>query len=401
MLIRARAVTDGTVAMSAPAGWTDAGELLRALPSTMGAGDPYQTLWNIRGSAWLCDTTPAMEIIGMRALPVMVTYRHLATMLGSGEDDLHLHGLDPGAVASLGELLARPAAIMDAHGRSSRADAVMFLLDEVDDRGDPIVAVVRPNGQSPLGKFGPVVESNHLCSAYGRRDVDYFLENMRRERKLLYIDGERLESLDSKSYFDVAAPLEGLKRDCMLQPSAVMRACDPVRGDGEVRRHDVYHCIVDELRRGVSFYAPERGRYLLSLMRDGRGDALVVDVTVEQIGKAIRDFGASVDTDDLVSGEGETPPIGRTVRHIAAWEDGLLRSAAKEMAAERWIPVNGDAASLVRASRFLLDSPRKDERSKGLAEIEKSARRACEGMRAGEDRALPRMENERHGEEAR
>lgn len=30
--------------MSAPAGWTDAGELLRALPSTMGAGDPYQTL---------------------------------------------------------------------------------------------------------------------------------------------------------------------------------------------------------------------------------------------------------------------------------------------------------------------------------------------------------------------
>ena len=190
-------------------------------------------------TAYLCDTAPAMEMVGMRRLPVMMWVSHLSTMMDPSRGDIHLHGLDAQAISGLPGLLEEPAVIMDTSWTATRTDVVVMLLDAVDSHGNPLVAAIRPDANIPTRRYGPCIPSNTLLSAYGRLDIDDYLRFMRRNRKILFIDGNRLESLARKCPRNISAPLAGLKRDRMLQPSSVVRATDAIgSGDGIVEWQD-------------------------------------------------------------------------------------------------------------------------------------------------------------------
>lgn len=331
-------------------------------------------------AAYLCGTTSAMEMVGMRQLPVMLTIRHLGMMMDPSAGDIHLHGLRPGTIQALPGLLAAPAAILDASWTASRLDAVVMLLDEVDDDRNPVVAAIRPNGRTLVARNGPCIPSNHLLSAYGRLDIEDYLRQMRHEHKVLYVDGERLDSLESRCGRGVLSPLKGLKRDRMLQPSSVVRATDAIgSGDGIVEWQDGRTCIADDLVRGRSFYAPEIGRYLLSPMA-GRNEVYMVDAPLDRLESAAADLARrgmpDVSADDVIGGTADCAPVGTTVGILDPKCRIEFSSAVREFSHERWLPASVSASSLARASRFLLARPGERDQEEGLAGLERRAREA-------------------------
>lgn len=357
--------------MSAPAGVeTVATVLNRPRASFAGSSE----------TAYLCDTAPAMEMVGMRRLPVMMWVSHLSTMMDPSRGDIHLHGLDAQAISGLPGLLEEPAVIMDTSWTATRTDVVVMLLDAVDSHGNPLVAAIRPDAKIPTRRYGPCIPSNTLLSAYGRLDIDDYLRFMRRNRKILFIDGTRLESLARKCPRNISAPLAGLKRDRLLQPSSVVRATDAIgSGDGIVEWQDGRTCIADDLVRGRSFYAPEIGRYLLSPMA-GRNEVYMVDAPLDRLESAAADLARrgmpDVSADDVIGGAADCAPVGTTVGILDPKCRIEFSSAVREFSHERWLPASASASSLARASRFLLERPGERDREEGLAGLERRVREA-------------------------
>lgn len=357
--------------MSAPAGVETVATVLKR-PRASFAGSSE--------TAYLCDTAPAMEMVGMRRLPVMMWVSHLSTMMDPSRGDIHLHGLDAQAISGLPGLLEEPAVIMDTSWTATRTDVVVMLLDAVDSHGNPLVAAIRPDAKIPTRRYGPCIPSNTLLSAYGRLDIDDYLRFMRRNRKILFIDGTRLESLARKCPRNISAPLAGLKRDRMLQPSSVVRATDAIgSGDGIVEWQDGRTCIADDLVRGRSFYAPEIGRYLLSPMA-GRNEVYMVDAPLDRLESAAADLARrgmpDVSADDLIGGAADCAPVGTTVGILDPKCRIEFSSAVREFSHERWLPASVSASSLARASRFLLERPGERDREEGLAGLERRVREA-------------------------
>lgn len=357
--------------MSAPAGVETVATVLKR-PRASFAGSSE--------TAYLCDTAPAMEMVGMRRLPVMMWVSHLSTMMDPSRGDIHLHGLDAQAISGLPGLLEEPAVIMDTSWTATRTDVVVMLLDAVDSHGNPLVAAIRPDANIPTRRYGPCIPSNTLLSAYGRLDIDDYLRFMRRNRKILFIDGNRLESLARKCPRNISAPLAGLKRDRMLQPSSVVRATDAIgSGDGIVEWQDGRTCIADDLVRGRSFYAPEIGRYLLSPMA-GRNEVYMVDAPLDRLESAAADLARrgmpDVSADDVIGGAADCAPVGTTVGILDPKCRIEFSFAVREFSHERWLPASASASSLARASRFLLARPGERDREEGLAGLERRAREA-------------------------
>lgn len=357
--------------MSAPAGVETVATVLKR-PRASFAGSSE--------TAYLCDTAPAMEMVGMRRLPVMMWVSHLSTMMDPSRGDIHLHGLDAQAISGLPGLLEEPAVIMDTSWTATRTDVVVMLLDAVDAHGNPLVAAIRPDAKIPTRRYGPCIPSNTLLSAYGRLDIDDYLRFMRRNRKILFIDGTRLESLARKCPRNISAPLAGLKRDRMLQPSSVVRATDAIgSGDGIVEWQDGRTCIADDLVRGRSFYAPEIGRYLLSPMA-GRNEVYMVDAPLDRLESAAADLARrgmpDVSADDVIGGAADCAPVGTTVGILDPKCRIEFSSAVREFSHERWLPASVSASSLSRASRFLLARPGERDREEGLAGLERRVREA-------------------------
>lgn len=357
--------------MSAPAGVETVATVLKR-PRASFAGSSE--------TAYLCDTAPAMEMVGMRRLPVMMWVSHLSTMMDPSRGDIHLHGLDAKAISGLPGLLEEPAVIMDTSWTATRTDVVVMLLDAVDSHGNPLVAAIRPDAKIPTRRYGPCIPSNTLLSAYGRLDIDDYLRFMRRNRKILFIDGTRLESLARKCPRNISAPLAGLKRDRMLQPSSVVRATDAIgSGDGIVEWQDGRTCIADDLVRGRSFYAPEIGRYLLSPMA-GRNEVYMVDAPLDRLEYAAADLARrgmpDVSADDVIGGAADCAPVGTTVGILDPKCRIEFSSAVREFSHERWLPASVSASSLARASRFLLERPGERDREEGLAGLERRVREA-------------------------
>ena len=357
--------------MSAPAGVETVATVLKR-PRASFAGSSE--------TAYLCDTAPAMEMVGMRRLPVMMWVSHLSTMMDPSRGDIHLHGLDAQAISGLPGLLEEPAVIMDTSWTATRTDVVVMLLDAVDSHGNPLVAAIRPDAKIPTRRYGPCIPSNTLLSAYGRLDIDDYLRFMRRSRKILFIDGTRLESLARKCPRNISAPLAGLKRDRMLQPSSVVRATDAIGfGDGIVEWQDGRTCIADDLVRGRSFYAPEIGRYLLSPMA-GRNEVYMVDAPLDRLESAAADLARrgmpDVSADDVIGGAADCAPVGTTVGILDPKCRIEFSSAVREFSHERWLPASVSASSLARASRFLLTRPGERDREEGIAGLERRAREA-------------------------
>ena len=101
----------------------------------------------------------------------------------------------------------------------------MLVLDETDDDLLPLVAVIRPSGESRYGQR--TYRSNHLLSVYGKCGLERYLSAARRQGKVLFVDKERTGDLQGRAQLHLLRGLEGLPSDRVIHQSDML---DRARG---------------------------------------------------------------------------------------------------------------------------------------------------------------------------
>lgn len=171
--------------------------------------------WDQYNALYVGETSPLMEQLGMKRLPVLMTSKHLRDIVSDKKPhNSRQHGLSVDQVKSLGGILADPVMVLDS---ISRDDAVVFVSDQVDPDGLPIVAVIRPNG---TGVYEMTRQpANFLLSMYGREGFGNFVEKAAQRDKILYINKEKSQTLFGDQGVQFATGLNNADSNGILHPS--------------------------------------------------------------------------------------------------------------------------------------------------------------------------------------
>lgn len=192
------------------------------------------------------DTPSSLVMLGMRQLPMLVTQRHVRSIIADkGTMGGHGHGIGLGQLARLPTLLASPAMVMDSLEGSSRRDVVLLVLAETDADGLPLVCAVRPDGRSV--HLGVEVDSNHVLSLYGKRNAEGLVQRAREQGKILFVDEEMTRGLEVQSQLQLLRGIGGLPRNRLLHGS-------------EVLAHEADRMSQEARFRPVDLDAPDRCR---------------------------------------------------------------------------------------------------------------------------------------------
>lgn len=129
--------------------------------------------------------------------PFFYTYNHLRDALtpeGTYTSlTKHPHGLSIETVRRLPELLERPVALMD----SDRKDTMVAVLCDVDAKGFPLIAAIRPGGTATYQHRA--LPATIVCSFYGKPETYFRHKMLEKPERLFYHDMEKGRKLDALS----------------------------------------------------------------------------------------------------------------------------------------------------------------------------------------------------------
>ena len=172
--------------------------------------------WNQYNALYVGETSPLMEKLGLKQLPVLMTSKHLRDIVAEKRSgNTRYHGLTVDQVKSLGGVLSDPAMVLDS---AQRNDAVVFVSDQTDADGLPIVAAIRPNGS---GVYEMTRQpANFLLSMYGRENFDKFIESAARDGRILYVNKIKSQSLLGDQGVQFATGLSNADSDGIVHQSS-------------------------------------------------------------------------------------------------------------------------------------------------------------------------------------
>lgn len=226
--------------------------------------------WGRYNALYVGETSPLMEQLGMKQLPVLMTTAHLQNIVA--EKDARKprqHGLSVDQVKSLGGILSDPVMVLDS---ISRDDAVVFVSDQVDPDGLPIVAVIRPNG---TGVYEMTRQpANFLLSMYGREGFNDFIDKAAQRDKILYINKEKSQTLFGDAGVQFATGLNNADSNGILHQSR-----NVVKSESEER----FALDADTEKRLTSIFDSEDFQGFLNDFYSGYG-AAAIDNTVTASG---------------------------------------------------------------------------------------------------------------------
>lgn len=226
--------------------------------------------WGRYNALYVGETSPLMEQLGMKQLPVLMTTAHLQNIVA--EKDARKprqHGLSVDQVKSLGDILSDPVMVLDS---MSRDDAVVFVSDQVDPDGLPIVAVIRPNG---TGVYEMTRQpANFLLSMYGREGFNDFIDKAAQRDKILYINKEKSQTLFGDAGVQFATGLNNADSNGILHQSR-----NVVKSESEER----FALDPDTEKRLTSIFDSEDFQGFLNDFYSGYG-AAATDNTVTATG---------------------------------------------------------------------------------------------------------------------
>lgn len=226
--------------------------------------------WGRYNALYVGETSPLMEQLGMKQLPVLMTTAHLQNIVA--EKDARKprqHGLSVDQVKSLGDILSDPVMVLDS---MSRDDAVVFVSDQVDPDGLPIVAVIRPNG---TGVYEMTRQpANFLLSMYGREGFNDFIDKAAQRDKILYINKEKSQTLFGDAGVQFATGLNNADSNGILHQSR-----NVVKSESEER----FALDPDTEKRLTSIFDSEDFQGFLNDFYSGYG-ATATDNTVTATG---------------------------------------------------------------------------------------------------------------------
>lgn len=172
--------------------------------------------WNQYNALYVGETSPLMEKLGLKQLPVLMTSKHLRDIVAEKRSgNTRYHGLTVDQVKSLGGILSDPAMVLDS---AQRNDAVVFVSDQTDEDGLPIVAAIRPNGS---GVYEMTRQpANFLLSMYGRENFDKFIESAARDGRILYVNKIKSQALLGDQGVQFATGLSNAGSDGIVHQSS-------------------------------------------------------------------------------------------------------------------------------------------------------------------------------------
>lgn len=172
--------------------------------------------WNQYNALYVGETSPLMEKLGLKQLPVLMTSKHLRDIVAEKRSgNTRYHGLTVDQVKSLGGILSDPAMVLDS---AQRNDAVVFVSDQTDADGLPIVAAIRPNGS---GVYEMTRQpANFLLSMYGRENFDKFIESAARDGRILYVNKIKSQALLGDQGVQFATGLSNAGSDDIVHQSS-------------------------------------------------------------------------------------------------------------------------------------------------------------------------------------
>ena len=168
----------------------------------------------------VCSTPRIFLDMGFEQKPMLYTKRHLLDSLHpkSAEND-HWHGLTMQQIKHWPELLQTPVLVAD---NPSRADSVLFVLEEADSDKLPLLASVKPDGR---GNYElSAIQTNMILTVFGKDDfAGYFSTLIADKGRLLYIDKNRSRNLERLCERQLFANYSGLGYNRILRtPSAIV-----------------------------------------------------------------------------------------------------------------------------------------------------------------------------------
>lgn len=176
----------------------------------------------------ISDTPGILVSLGMEQRPIHLNALHALNIIApKNERNSHHHGITREEMASLPDLIARPAVITDALNGATSSDAVVLVLPDVDSDNQPLLAVIRPNEEAQYEL--ETINMNRLASVYGKRNAENFLANAAEQGKVLYIDKKETEELSKVSQLQLLKSLAGLPFNEIIRRSSVI---DKAEGKG-------------------------------------------------------------------------------------------------------------------------------------------------------------------------
>lgn len=177
---------------------------------------------------YISDTPGILVSLGMEQRPIHLNALHALNIIApKNERNSHHHGITREEMASLPDLIARPAVITDALNGATSSDAVVLVLPDVDSDNQPLLAVIRPNEEAQYEL--ETINMNRLASVYGKRNAENFLANAAEQGKVLYIDKKETEELSKVSQLQLLKSLAGLPFNEIIRRSSVI---DKAEGKG-------------------------------------------------------------------------------------------------------------------------------------------------------------------------
>lgn len=155
----------------------------------------------------LKTTPPILRMLGVPNLPILMTARHVKTMVQeSGTDSANYHGLDVDVVKCLPELISDPVMVMDS---LTKDDSIVVVTETIDKENRPVIGALKLDGVGRNGKT--IIRANILASAYGKDNFESFIKHNIEEGTVLYADKEKSQALSVNpgiQFPDVMASLD-------------------------------------------------------------------------------------------------------------------------------------------------------------------------------------------------
>ena len=136
---------------------------------------------------YLGMTPPIYQELGFERLPVMITARHLKSVMQDWGSDINVnyHGLTPDIIAQIPEAIKKPLIIMQSQNKEHPEDIIAVV--ELKDKKDRQIIV--PFSPNKKGNFNDIeIDINLAKSIYGRNNFNKFIQDAFKEKRILYLN---------------------------------------------------------------------------------------------------------------------------------------------------------------------------------------------------------------------
>lgn len=264
----------------------------------------------------LSETPEILQQAGLPRLPILMTARHLKTITqSSGKDKANYHGLGTEIVKKLPQLISEPVILADS---LTRGDSIVVITEAVDSDNRPVIAAILLDGKGRLDEKH--INANIMTSAYGRSNVQSFLNRLAEEDAVFYWDKKKSQEMSVSLGLQLPNAITNLASNTIIRKT---RANVNTSANGEIKfsrknRQSAQQLSPGQLRRVI---ANNTRRKVYS-----KADA---ETIVNNILTNYMDFGDSIGN---ISGKTKTEAINMLWESLNSLDEGRRAGFALDVA---------------------------------------------------------------------